>query len=457
MSTARTGLTGALSLVAALLTALITAPAASAVIGPPLVGVGSGRCLDVVGNNATPGTEVGIWDCNGQANQGWNLTAAGELRTFDDTRCLDAYDFGTAPGTRLVIWTCTGGANQKFRRNGDGSITATQSNLCLDVYNHGTANGSRVVLWTCTGAANQRWSTGSTGGYPYPGRVTGDIGVHDPAVVKRPDGSYLVANTGDGIGLKTSADRIAFRNAGAAFPGGTPWANTYTNNGRHLWAPDLTYRNGQYYLYYSASTFGSNRSAIFLATSPSGNSGTWTHRGLVIESRTSDNFNAIDPNLIIDDQGRWWLDFGSFWSGIKLIQLDPNTGLRLGTAITGIANRSSGTAIEAPFIVKYGNYYYQYVSWDLCCRGASSTYRIMVGRSTSVTGPYVDRNGVPMMSGGGTQVLAGHGSIHGPGHQAVLADTDGHVLFYHYYADNGASLLGINRLVYDAAGWPSVV
>ncbi|MFD1147896.1 family 43 glycosylhydrolase [Saccharothrix hoggarensis] len=453
MSTARSRLTGALLLIAALLTTLVSAPTASAVIGPSLVGAGSGRCLDVVDNNATPGTEVQIWDCNGQVNQGWEFTAAGEMRTFDGTRCLDAYNFGTAPGTRLVSWNCTGAANQKFRRNGDGTITATQSNLCLDVLNHGTANGTRVILWSCTGAPNQRWSTGRSA-YPNPGYVTGDIGVHDPTVVKRPDGSYLVAYTGDGIPLKTSTDRIAFRNIGAAFPGGTPWANAYTNNSPQLWAPDISFRNGQYYMYYSASTFGSMNSAIFLATSPSGNPGTWTHRGLVVSSRPADNFNAIDPNLVVDDQGRWWLNFGSFWSGIKLIPLDPATGLRQGTSITSIAYNG---AIEAPFIVKRGNYYYQYVSFDYCCRGAQSNYRIMVGRSTSVTGPYVDRSGRAMTSGGGTEILAGHGNIHGPGHQAVLADTDGDILFYHYYADNGAPLLGINRLVYDAAGWPTVV
>jgi arabinan endo-1,5-alpha-L-arabinosidase len=291
--------------------------------------------------------------------------------------------------------------------------------------------------------------------YPGPGLVTGDIGVHDPSVVKRSNGSYLVAHTGNGISLKTSTDRIAFRNASAAFPNGTPWANTYTNNSRNLWAPDLSYRNGQFYMYYSASTFGSNRSAIFLATSPSGNSGTWTDRGLVIETRTSDNFNAIDPDLVVDDQGRWWLSFGSFWSGIKMIALNPATGLRSDTTIRGIAGRNGG-AIEAPNIVKRGNYYYLFVSFDLCCRGAASTYRVMVGRSTSVTGPYVDRNGVAMTSGGGTEVLAGQGSVHGTGHQDVLADSDSDVLIYHYYADNGTSLLGINLLAIDSAGWPYV-
>ncbi|WP_410592254.1 arabinan endo-1,5-alpha-L-arabinosidase [Amycolatopsis sp. lyj-23] len=292
--------------------------------------------------------------------------------------------------------------------------------------------------------------------YPDPGRVTGDTSVHDPSVVKRPDGSYLVAHTGDGITLKTSTDRIAFRGAGSAFPGGAPWTTSYTGGDRNLWAPDVSYHNGQYYLYYSASTFGSNHSAIFLATSPSGGSGTWTNRGLVVESRAGDDFNAIDPNLVVDEQGRWWLDFGSFWSGTKLIQLNPATGLRQGSGLTGIAGRGGG-AIEAPFIVERGQYYYQYVSFDFCCRGAASTYRVVVGRSTSITGPYADRAGVPMTSGGGTEILAGHGSVHGPGHEAVLADNDGDLLVYHYYADNGTPRLGINRLTYDAAGWPVVV
>lgn len=289
--------------------------------------------------------------------------------------------------------------------------------------------------------------------YPLPGRVTGDVGVHDPSMVKRTDGSYLVAHTGNNIALKTSTDRVAFRNAGSVFPGGAPWTTTYTGGSRNLWAPDLSYRNGQYLMYYSASTFGSNRSAIFLATSASGSSGTWTNQGLVIESRTSDNFNAIDPDLVVDDQGRWWLSFGSFWSGIKLVALNPATGKRSDSTIRSIAGRGGG-AIEAPNIVKRGSYYYLFVSFDRCCQGAASTYRVMVGRATSVTGPYTARNGVAMTSGGGTEILAGQGSIHGPGHQDVLADVDSDILSYHYYADNGASLLGINLLAFDSAGWP---
>ncbi|WP_418276561.1 arabinan endo-1,5-alpha-L-arabinosidase [Isoptericola jiangsuensis] len=208
-------------------------------------------------------------------------------------------------------------------------------------------------------------------------------------------------------------------------------------------------------MYYSASTFGSNRSAIFLATSPSGNPGTWTNRGAVITSSTSNDYNAIDPNLVVDANGGRWLSFGSFWSGIKMIRIDPATGLRSGTALHSLAGRGGG-AIEAPTIHYREGYYYLYVSFDACCQGASSTYRVMAGRSTSVTGPYVDRAGTAMTAGGGTEILAGHGSIHGPGHQAVLPDADGDVLFYHYYKDDGSPHLGINLLGYDAQGWPFV-
>ena len=291
--------------------------------------------------------------------------------------------------------------------------------------------------------------------YPRPGAVSGTTGTHDPTMVKTPAGGYLVAQTGDNIPLTTSTDRTAFRAAGVVFPNGAPWTTAYTGGSRNLWAPDISYHNGRYYLYYSASTFGSNRSAIFLATSPTGASGSWTDRGLVIESRTSDNFNAIDPNLVVDASGRWFLSFGSFWSGIKMIGLDPSTAKRSDSSLLSISGRNGG-ATEAPVIVRHGSYYYQWVSFDRCCQGAASTYRIMVGRSTSAAGPFTDRNGVAMTAGGGTQVLARHGSIHGPGHQAVLADTDADVLVYHYYADNGRSLLGINLIGYDAAGWPFV-
>ncbi|MGC4806154.1 PQQ-dependent sugar dehydrogenase [Micromonospora sp. DT233] len=132
-------------------------PASAAVT--TVVGVGSGRCLDVVGNNSASGTGVNIYDCHGQANQAWNVTAAGELRIYNDTRCLDVKGQDTTAPAVVQIYTCTGGANQKWRINSDGTIVGTQSNLCLDVTDAATANGTLVGLWTCNGQSNQRWTT----------------------------------------------------------------------------------------------------------------------------------------------------------------------------------------------------------------------------------------------------------------------------------------------------------
>lgn len=291
--------------------------------------------------------------------------------------------------------------------------------------------------------------------YPDPGPVSGATGVHDPSVVKV-DGTYFLANTAPNVALKTSTDRTEWVDAGVAFPDGAPWTTEYTGGDTNLWAPDISYHNGQYYMYYSASTFGSQHSAIFLATSATGASGSWTDQGVVIESSDADDFNAIDANLIVDADGNWWMPFGSFWGGIKMIPLDPSTGKRSGTDLLSLAARQdAGGAIEAPYITRHGNFYYLWVSFDKCCQGADSTYRVMVGRSSSVTGPYVDRDGTEMMAGGGTEVMASHGTIYGPGHQAVFTDEDADVLVYHWYAANGASSLGINLIRYED-DWPVV-
>ncbi|NUP01141.1 MAG: family 43 glycosylhydrolase [Nonomuraea sp.] len=434
-----------------------------------LVNRNSGKAVDVYNRATTDGAAIVQWARNDGAWQQWQFVDSGggyyRLKSRHSGKVLDVYQHSTADGANIVQWADLNGGNQQFRvvdtDNGYVKLINRTSGKALESWEWSTADGGRISQYTDLNGANQQWQLVKLGGttpppaYPNPGAVTGDVNVHDPEVAKTPSGGYLLAHTGDGIPLKTSADRTAWRNAGVAFPGGASWAHAYTNGSDNLWAPDITYVNGRYYMYYAASTFGSNHSGIFLATSTTGASGSWTNQGLVIESNSSDNFNAIDPNLAIDDQGRWWLDFGSFWSGIKMVQLNPSNGKRLDSTVRAIAGRGGG-AIEAPFVYKHGAYYYQLVSFDLCCRGAASTYRVMVGRSTSVTGPYVDRNGVALTSGGGTELLAGHGDIHGPGHQAVIADTDGDVLFYHWYASDNSSRLGINKIGYDTAGWPYV-
>ncbi|NEA22228.1 glycoside hydrolase family 27 protein [Actinomadura bangladeshensis] len=120
-------------------------------------GVGSGRCLDVTEASQTNGTRVEIWDCNGQSNQQWTSTTAGELRVYG-SKCLDVNNNGTADGTSVIIWDCNGQNNQKWRLNSDGSITAVGANKCLDVPNNATSNGSYLQIWTCNSGPNQHWT-----------------------------------------------------------------------------------------------------------------------------------------------------------------------------------------------------------------------------------------------------------------------------------------------------------
>ncbi|TWG12345.1 arabinan endo-1,5-alpha-L-arabinosidase [Actinoplanes teichomyceticus] len=319
-----------------------------------------------------------------------------------------------------------------------------------------------LLLVTVTGLATITAGTVGVPGagaatYPDPGVVTGSTGAHDPTMVKKPGGGYLLAATGDGITLKTSADRTRFTDAGRAFPNGTAWADEYTGGSANLWAPDISYHGGKYLMYYAASSFGSSKSAIFLAGSTSGAAGTWTDYGKVIESTATSGWNAIDPNLTVTPSGEWWLSFGSFWSGLKMVKLNPSTGKRADRTIHNIAERfDNSKSVEAPFVFRHGGYYYLFMAFDFCCRGASSTYRVMVARSTTITGPYRDRAGTLTTAGGGTEILASHGAIHGPGHPAVFTDSDADVLVYHYYTSAGDARLGINLLGWDSSGWPYV-
>jgi arabinan endo-1,5-alpha-L-arabinosidase len=295
-------------------------------------------------------------------------------------------------------------------------------------------------------------------GYPDPLPVSGDFTVHDPSMVKAANGTYIIASTGANLELRTSTDRVNWRRAGVVWPNGAPWTTQFTLGSSVLWAPDISFHNGRYYLYYAASSFGSRNSGIFLATSTTGAAGSWTNLGVVTQTSDANDYNAIDPNLVVDASGRWWLTFGSFWSGIKMIRIDPATGKQLAADRTlyALAQRPASVsgAIEAPFIIQRGGFYYLFASFDFCCRGTSSTYRVMVGRSASITGPYADRAGVPMTSGGGTEVLATHGTIFGPGGQSLIADADGWLMIYHYYTATD-SRLGMNHVGWSG-GWPGL-
>ena len=287
--------------------------------------------------------------------------------------------------------------------------------------------------------------------------------VHDPCLIRQGDVYYLFS-TGRGVPIKTSKDLLRWDDAGRVFPDGLPeWAGREVPRARSVWAPDISFFEGEYHLYYSVSTFGSQRSCIGLATNKtldaSSENYRWIDRGEVVDSRPGrDDFNAIDPNLAIDETGSAWLSFGSFWGGIKMVKIDPKTGLRPAgdREVRALASRPRPDAIEAPFLVRKGDWYYLFVSFDYCCRGARSDYNIVVGRSKEMGGPYQDRDGTPMTEGGGTPVLAGQGRVRGPGHNAVLLRPEGDLLVHHYYdADEGGMVkLQVRPLTWSDNGWP---
>ena len=298
--------------------------------------------------------------------------------------------------------------------------------------------------------------------------LLGDIrNVHDPTVIAEA-GTFYLFSTRAGLSVRCSEDLVRWRLCGDVFGHLPQWAVEEVPGLRGLWAPDISYFNGRYHLYYSASTFGSNRSAIGLATTqtldPSDAGHAWRDQGKVIGSTRSDDWNAIDPNIVLDEAGQPWLSFGSFWGGIKMRKIDPATGKLSAQDETlyALASRPRGPelpgAIEAPAIVRRNGYYYLFVSFDFCCRGAKSTYNIRVGRSRRVTGPYVDRGGKPLTEGGGTLVLEGGGRWVGPGHCAVLQTKDGDRLVYHAYdaERRGTPTLRVSRLFWDAEAWPTL-
>lgn len=300
-----------------------------------------------------------------------------------------------------------------------------------------------------------------------------NIPVHDPVMIRQ-DGVYYVFATGRGISMWSSKDMQNWKKGKPVFIAPPEWAVKAVPGFKgHIWAPDISYYNGLYYLYYSISTFGKNRSCIGVATNKTLNPASadyqWTDHGQVIESVPGrDEWNAIDPNLIVDEQKQPWLAFGSFWNGIKLVKLDadarsiaqPQTWFTLASVPRtrpGSDSTAGNGAIEAPFIFKKFDYFYLFASYDYCCRGAKSTYKMRIGRSKSLTGPYLDKDGKAMTQGGGTLLLEGNAEWHGVGHNAVCTfDGVDYLVFHGYDAkDKGRSKLRMVRLNWKN-DWPAV-
>jgi len=291
--------------------------------------------------------------------------------------------------------------------------------------------------------------------------LQGANGAHDPSTIVKSGNTYWIFTTGDGVYGMYSTDLISWTPAPRpVFALGTwpSWINAKVPGfAGNFWAPECRFMNGKYYLYYSCSTFGSRVSAIGLATNvtldPNSPNYKWEDQGEVVSTSASSAVNAIDPALIEDANGSLWLMYGSFFGGIRMTQLDKTTGKPTNLA-TQYALANGG--VEAPYVIRNGNYYYLFINRGACCQGVNSTYNIQIGRSANPTGPYLDKNGVNLNNGGGTTILATTGHYIGPGQVGVYQENGVTYVSHHYYEgfENGAPKLSLASLQWDAAQWP---
>lgn len=292
--------------------------------------------------------------------------------------------------------------------------------------------------------------------------LTGEfLWVHDPSRITQCGGKYFIYYTGDNVPMRYSTDLTNWKNGKSVLDRVPDWAHQAVPRarGQGAWAPDVLRVNNKYFLFYSFSTFGSRTSVIGLVTSPTLDPDSpdckWTDQGLVIASTNSSQFNAIDPCPVLDAAGGLWLAFGS-WNrgGIQLVKLDKNTGKPSGTPLTIAAGQ--GTGPEASYLHFHGGFYYVFENEGLCCRGMNSTYRIMMGRSKLIQGPYLDRAGKDLTRGGGSLFLGSDGDKIGPGHVGILSSGGQDRFSFHYYGSlvNGVPSLGLQTLAWGADGWP---
>lgn len=305
--------------------------------------------------------------------------------------------------------------------------------------------------------------------------------IHDPALIIAEDGTWYVYSTGllnrengGTIQIWSSHDEgTTWEYTGTVWDRIPAWIDEHFADGElpgNLWAPEITEHDGTYYLYYSASRFGGNNSLTALATNttldPNDPDYEWVDQGLVVSSPATGldpnnpgkTFNAIDAGIIEDADGTPYMAIGSFWYGIFLVPIEWPTGKPVAgwqSQTVNIADRfMPGNPIEAPYITEHDGYYYLFVSFGFCCRGADSTYQVAVGRSASVKGPYLDKDGRDMFGGGGTVVLDSHGAVTGPGGQSVFGD----YLAFHYYDGSNGEIpyfptLGLQKINW-VDGWP---
>ena len=297
-------------------------------------------------------------------------------------------------------------------------------------------------------------------GEPPGGRRWNDRRVHDPSTIVKCQDDYWLFATGPGIISRRSKNLVQWEPGPRVFSRMPAWTtNVVPDHRGFFWAPDVISLHGRLPPLLLGVELGQepvrDRLARASTLDPADPRFGWTDEGIVVQSWATNDFNAIDPGVHLEADGRLWLAFGSFWSGIKLIELDPATGRRRAPD-SPMHALASHAQIEAPCLVSRERYHYLFVNWGACCRGTNSTYEIRVGRSPSVTGPYLDRAGKDLCAEGGSAFLGTEGRWVGPGHAGVFREGQHTWLSCHFYDGerDGMATLAVRRLEWDADGWP---
>ncbi len=299
--------------------------------------------------------------------------------------------------------------------------------------------------------------------------------VHDPSIFLQKEIYYLfssdpaVPESGKYLAIRCSSDKLTWKACGQVFTNIPAWVSAAVPGVRTLWAPDISFFCGIYHLYYSGSTSGSQTSVIGMATNTTLDAADpayqWVDRGQVLTSQVGDDFNAIDPNILVDSDQRVWLTYGSYWSGIKQREIDPLTGtlLRLSPVRYDLATRpnTSEDAVEGSSLVHFGDFYYLFLSVDHCCLADTSqdNYKQIVGRSRSPNGPFLDANGSSLMDGGGSILLQGNPAWLAPGGGTAYIDSasgESLLVFHALHMAKGATpTLWVKSITWQD-GWPSL-
>jgi arabinan endo-1,5-alpha-L-arabinosidase len=337
------------------------------------------------------------------------------------------------------------------RPNADRSDTGVSGDAGAEIRDAADAAGSTVVPPTGPQTCGTTWTNPIT------------AGAHDPSLVKEAS-AYYVFSTADGIDttrrvpLLTSSDRLHWTNLGTIMKVLPSWTSALGLVGTlEIWAPDVHYQNGKYFLYYSVSAWGDvTHSAIGLMTNatldPSAANYQWIDQGKVVGSPEGGaGVNVIDPDLFVDDDGSWWLVYGSYQAGIRLVPLDPTTGLWNRTSAPVTLTTSLG---EGSDIIKNNGFYYLFVSRGTCCAGLSSTYEVVYGRATKVTGPYLGKTGAPINGASVNLLPAGSDGNPGQGGQAFFKENGQYYMAYHaYQRPTGNAVLNVRPIYFDATDW----